>query len=207
MDECKESEATVCESGNTEHDHAAPDVLSNSVEEEDNGGAKASSVPSDGECDVFAPTGRAESQGKPGLKKTKRVRTKAKERNQGQAIESLITPEAIHMIIHERMISIHEGMVITMGYLHCIMSLNVMAGLCLTVFLWLKTTNTPKFIIMFFFTLLAVLYPSVITEVTLLMLEPPLDICENLSDYFRNTAKLANKKIGISIGKPEKKKQ
>ncbi len=90
-------------------------------------------------------------------------------------------------------------MVITMGYLHCIMSLNVLAALCLTLFLWLKALEVPKFLLTFFFTFLAIFCPSVITEVTLLMLEPPLDICENLSDHFRDTAQLASEKMGLGV--------
>ena len=105
--------------------------------------------------------------------------------------------DAIDAIVHKKLSRVHEGMVITMGYLHCILSLNVLAALCLTVFLWLKTLHVPKFLLMFFFTFLAIFCPAVITEVTLLMLEPPLDICENLSDHFRNTAQLANNNLGL----------
>ena len=38
------------------------------------------------------------------------------------------------------------------------------------------------------------------------MLEPPLDICENLSDHFRNTAELASERMGLKIDDSNSKK-
>ena len=112
-------------------------------------------------------------------------------------LETQCQEDLIKVKIHEKLVKVHEGMVITMGYLHCMMALNVPAAFCLTLFLWIKSSGVPNFLIMFLFSFLAIFCPSVITEVTLLMLEPPLDICENLSDNFRNTAKLANRKLGL----------
>ena len=184
MDNPVETKETVSVAKLGDSDADMLDTVHSAVEAENNEGAEAITNKED-------PKPPAEPS---------RQEVSKKETKCGLSKESTVEMDfkvTIDAIVHKKLSRVHEGMVITMGYLHCILSLNVLAALCLTVFLWLKTVHVPKFLLMFFFTFLAIFCPAVVTEVTLLMLEPPLDICENLSDHFRDTAQLANSNLGL----------
>tara|TARA_A100001015_G_C15008420_1_gene721872 strand:- start:1402 stop:2007 length:606 start_codon:yes stop_codon:yes gene_type:complete len=199
MDESSESQTPRAEPSDDCDGNGDTPVLPPVVEKKDNGvSEKEQTTPS---CE--GGTEATDDQEKPRLEKEKLPVTPQQDIS---VVRTISNEQTYKILIHEKMSKVHEGMVITMGFLHCMMSLNVPAALCLTLFLWLKTVGVPRFLVTFFFTFLAIFCPSVITEVTLLMLEPPLDICENLSDYFRNTAELASAKLGLANGQGGSKK-
>lgn len=199
MDKSSESKTPRAEPSDDCDGNGDTPVLDPVVEKKDNGVSKKEETPPACESGIEA----TDDQEEPRLEKRKSPGTSQQDRS---VIRTISNEQTYKILIHEKMSKVHEGMVITMGYLHCMMSLNVPAALCLTLFLWLKTVGVPRFLVTFFFTFLAIFCPSVITEVTLLMLEPPLDICENLSDYFRNTAELASAKLGLANGQGRSKK-
>ncbi len=192
--ETSQAEFSDCCNGNRNGSSPAP-----VVEEKNNGVSKEKQTPAPCEGGTEA----ADCQDEQRLEQKEAPNHPPQNKS---VVREISNEQTYKILIHEKMSKVHEGMVITMGYLHCMMSLNVPGALCLTLFLWLKTVGVPRFLVTFFFTFLAIFCPSIITEVTLLMLEPPLDICENLSDYFRNTAQLANAKLGLTNNQGGSKK-
>tara|TARA_B100001057_G_scaffold488377_1_gene572627 strand:- start:455 stop:1078 length:624 start_codon:yes stop_codon:yes gene_type:complete len=83
---------------------------------------------------------------------------------------------------------VFEGMVIVLGFLHCILRVNPFAAACLLFFLYLKAKGAPKFFLTALFTLLALVCPTACAEVALLLLDPPIEVCQDISNGFRNSA-------------------
>lgn len=106
----------------------------------------------------------------------------------------LSSPEK-NLMNQDRMERVFEGMVIVLGYLHCLLRVNAFAALCLTGFLFLKSKGSPRFVLTALFTALAIVCPMACVEVSLLLLDPPMEVCENIANCFRNRALALEKNI------------
>lgn len=103
---------------------------------------------------------------------------------------------------------IYEGMVIVLGFLHCLLRVNPFAALCLFGFLFLKAKKVPRFVLTMLFTLLAVICPMACAEIALLLLDPPVKVCKDISNCFRDATKLLENRIsGMPQQKESKKKK
>ena len=100
---------------------------------------------------------------------------------------------------------VFEGMVIVLGFLHCLLRVNPFAAVCLLFFLILKSKCAPRFILTALFTLLALVCPAACAEIALLLLDPPLKVCEDISDCFRNSAASLEEKTVKTFRKKKRK--
>lgn len=99
---------------------------------------------------------------------------------------------------------LYLGMSVLVGLSHCAIQLNLAGIMALFMLMWLekrKITPTWKsFIINLFFTLCAVLVPSVVPDIALIYLKPPEDVCVNIFDGLCDFVVLFDGALGLKSG-------